>query len=216
MSDKTGIIKINETAEKYIQAVSAKLHLQIEGENFFYGNAALEKSAEVKSLVESLKQAGIGAENVMIKDVSLQTEAGIFSKSSKATYKIAVNVKDLGLMSEALGAITGQKNCQLISTEWTYDEDEARIELARQALIKAKRKADSMAEAVGYKIVGIKECSDTYQEMPKQPYNYALIAQQSKSRGGFSMGSADIGTEFQNENKVSAQVFVEFIIEKGD
>lgn len=216
MTEKSGIIKISETAEKYIQAVSAKLHLQIEGENFFYGNAALEKSVEVKNLVESLNQIGVTAENILIKDVSLQTDSGIFSKSSKATYKIAVLIKDLRLMSEALGVITSQKNCQLVSTEWWFDEDEVRIELAREALIKAKRKADSMAEAVGYKIVGIKECVDSYKELPKQPLSYQMMAPQSKARGGFSFGSADIGTEFQNENKVSAQVFVEFIIEKDE
>lgn len=214
MSEKTGIIKINETAEKYIQAVSAKLHLQIEGENFFYGNAALEKSAEVKSLVESLKEIGVAPENVMIKDVSLQTDTGIFSKSSKATYKIAVNIKDLGLMSEALGAITGQKNCQLMTTEWIFDEDEAHLELAREALVKAKRKADSMAEAVGYKIVGIKECSDTYRELPKEQFG-GFAPQAARGRAD-SFAPANIGTEFRSENKVSAQVFVEFIIEKGD
>lgn len=214
-ADATGIIKISETAEKYIKAAAAKLHLQITGENFVYGNAALEKSAEVKSLVDDLNQIGVGGENVMVKDVSVQTETGFFNKSSKGTYKITVHVKDLELMPNALGAVAEQKNCRLTLTEWIFDEDEARIELAREALVKAKRKADSMADAVGYKIVGIKNCSDVYNELPKsQPA--AADYQMLRARADYAAAPTDIGTGFQNENKVSAQVFVEFIISKNE
>ncbi len=151
-----GVLKISETAERNINVVAAKLHLEISGENFIYGNAALEKSGEVKSLVVDLKDVGIGGENVSVKDVVLQTETGFFSKSSKGTYKIVVRVEDLALMPNALGAIAAQKNCRLGRTEWVFDEDEARLELAREALVRAKRKADTMAEAVGYRIIGIK------------------------------------------------------------
>ena len=212
--DKTGIIKISETAEKYVQAESAKLHLQITGENFFYGNAAREKSVEVKSLVEDLDKIVIGGEDILVKDVSLQTETGIFNKSSKGVYRLVVRVKDLTLMAEALGAIASQKNCQLIFTEWIFSEDAARFELAREALIKAKRKADLMAEAVGYKITGIKNCSDTYNEL-KTPLTLAEGFRVAKLKTDPAAGAADIGTQFQNENKVSAQVIVEFFIERS-
>lgn len=215
-ADTTGILKISETAEKHIKAVSAKLHLQIAGENFVYGNAALEKSVEVKSLVDDLNQIGISGENVMVKDVTVQTETGFFNKSSKGIYKIAVHVKDLELMPSALGAIAEQKNCRLTLTEWIYDEDEARIELARAALVKAKRKADSMADAVGYKIVGIKTCSDVYNELLKSPSLSTDTERLMKAQVNTFAAPTDIGTQFQNENKVSAQVFVEFIITKNE
>ena len=209
-NDKTGILKISETAERFINAVSAKLHLEISGENFIYGNAALDKSVEVKNLVEDLKQVGV--ENILVKDVAIQTETGFFNKSSKGTYKIVVRVEDLELMPDALGAVAAQKNCRLSFTEWIFNEDEARIELAREALVKAKRKADQMAEAVGYQIVGIKSCSDVYNELPKsQPFSESFSGIRAKRQ----IDSADIGAQFQNENKVSSQVFVKFIITKS-
>ena len=206
-------MKISETVEQFINAVSAKLHLEISGENFVYGNAALEKSAEVKNLVEDLKQVGIGVENVLVKDVSIQTDTGFFSKSSKGTYKIVVRVEDLELMPNALGAIAAQKNCRLNFTEWIFNEDEARIELARQALVKAKRKADEMAQAVGYEIIGIKSCSDVYNELPKSEPISEDFSRMAMRR---QISTTDIGAQFQNENKVSAQVFVEFIISKNE
>ncbi len=210
-TNETGILKISETAERNINAVAAKLHLEISGENFIYGNAALEKSGEVKSLVVDLKQAGIGGENVSVKDVMLETETGFFNKSSKGNYKIVVRVEDLALMPNALGAIATQKNCRLVRTEWIFDEDEARLELAREALVKAKRKADAMTEAVGYEISGIKSCFDVYQELPKPvPFSEDSSMERAKRQ----MATAEIGTQFQNENKVSTQVFVEFIIAK--
>ncbi len=213
--EKTGIIKISEKAETEVKAVSAKLHLEITGENFIYGSAALEKSAEVKSLVDDLKQIGIGGENVMVRDVSVQTETGFFNKSSKGTYKIVVHVENLELMPHALGAVAEQKNCRLSFVEWIFNEDEARIELAREALIKAKRKADSMANAVGYKIVGIKSCADVYDELPKPKSNSENFGMM-RARADYAAAPVDIGTQFQNENKVSAQVFVEFIIAESE
>ena len=190
-NEKIGILKISETAEQFINAVSAKLHLEISGENFVYGSAALEKSAEVKNLVEDLRQVGIGVENIFVKDVQVQTETGFFNTSSKGTYKIVVRVEDLELMPNALGAIARQKNCRLGFTEWIFDEDEARVELAREAMIKAKRKADAMAEAVGYKIVGIRTCSDVYNELPK-PISEEFPVMETKKR----VAPADIGAQF--------------------
>ncbi len=213
-TDRTGILKISEIAEQFINAVSAKLHLEISGENFVYGNAALEKSAEVKNLVEDLRQVGIGVENIFVKDVHVQTETGFFNTSSKGTYKIVVRVGDLELMPNALGVIARQKNCRLDFTEWIFDEDKARVELAREAMVKAKRKADAMAEAVGYKIVGIRTCSDVYNELPKpEPMISAAFAGESLKR---RVAPADIGAQFQNENKVSAQISVEFFIGKNE
>lgn len=207
MSENKGIIKIAEKAEKYIRAVSAKLHLQISGANFFYGNAALEKADEVKSLVEDLAKVGFDGKNIFVKDVTLESDSGIFGKSTKSTYQLDLNVENLDLMGEVLGVVAAQKNCQLRFTEWVFDEDAARLELAKEALIKAKRKADAMAEAVGYKIVGIKECADVYYPLQKD-------VMRDFAEQGFALRAAKIGAEFQNENKVSAEVSVEFFIER--
>ncbi len=152
---------------------------------------------------------------MLVKDVSVKTETGFFNKSSKGTYKIVVRVENLQLIPHALGAIAEQKNCRLNFIEWIFNEDEARVEVAREALIKAKRKADVMASAVGYKIVGIKNCSDEYVELPKPKSNAANYGMMRAS-ADFAAEPMNIGTEFQNENKVSARVFVEFIIVENE
>ena len=43
-----GIIKVTEKQSAEIEAYGAKLYIYIHGENLVYGNAALEKSVEVK------------------------------------------------------------------------------------------------------------------------------------------------------------------------
>lgn len=134
------------------------------------------------------------------------------NKSSKGTYKIAVCVGDLALMPNALGAIAAQKNCRLGFTEWIFNEDEVRIELAREAFVRAKRKADAMAEAVGYEVIGIKSCSDVYNKLPKsEPISEDFSAMRMRRK----IDIADIGAQFQHKNKVSAQVFVKFVISKN-
>jgi len=218
--ENAGNIRISETQETEINANAAKLHISITGENFVYGNAALEKSVEVKNLVEDLKKLGLTDENFAVKSVSVKTETGFFAKSSKGIYQIAVHVKDLSLLSNVLGVVAGQKNANLISLEWIFDEDESRLELARQVLIKAKRKADLMAEAVGYTIVGIKNCSDSYVSPPETHNVNFGVAPPMMARARFSEAEsyapADIGTQFRGEKKISAQVTVDFIVVKTD
>ena len=133
-----GILRISETSEKEITASSAKLHLSIAGENFVFGNAALEKSREVKRLVDDLKTADIKDEHLFVSSVNIQTESGFFAKSSKATYKLCVDIHDLALLSQVWGVVSNQKQVEMERLEWDYDEDTARLELSRETMQKQK------------------------------------------------------------------------------
>lgn len=219
--ENTGIIKISETHETEISANSAKLNITITGENFIYGNAALEKCAEVKNLVEALKTLGVTDDCLTVESVSSYTETGIFTKQSKGIYKIVVRVENLALLSSVLGAIAEQKNCHLEMLEWVFEEDEARFEATKQALVKAKRKADLMAEVLDYKITGIKNCWDSHQaqqEVPNvffgQPKAAPMMA---RSRfGSDSVAQMDIGTVFRGEKQILVTVTVEFLVSKTE
>lgn len=220
--ENTGILKISETEEAEIVADSVKFDFTITGENFVYGNAALEKCAEVKHLVEELKKLGVADDCFTVKSVYVKTETEFFGKTSKGSYQIVVHIKDLAQLSNALGAITAAKNCSLGSLEWVFDEDETKLELARQALLKAKRKADLMAEAIGYKITGIRTCSDSYSTATDRYQNNVMFAPQAaapQSHGGFGGAprvSVDIGTQFRGEKKIQTVVSAEFLIAKSD
>ena len=49
-----GILKVTEREAGEIEASAVKIGITVEGENLLYGNAALEKCAEVKKTVERL------------------------------------------------------------------------------------------------------------------------------------------------------------------
>ena len=50
---------------------------------------------------------------------------------------------------------------------WIYDEEPVKLQLIQDAMVKAKEKAEEMVSSVGYKIAGIRTCSDSY-EIPNQ------------------------------------------------
>jgi uncharacterized protein YggE len=208
-----GILRISETSEKEITASSAKLHLSITGENFVFGDTALEKSREVKRLVDDLKTAGIKDENLFVSSVSVQTESGFFAKSSKATYTLRVDVHDLALLSQLLGVVSNQKQVEMERLEWVYDEDTAQEGLSREAMQKAKRKADAMAEAVQYRVVGLRSASDSH-ELPD--YRDVRLMKQDFAAGMMRSREApplDIGTEFRASITLKVTVSVEFLIQ---
>lgn len=215
--ENQGIIKISESEETAIGASAAKVHLRVAGENFVYGNAALEKTVELKNLVQELKQLGVNDEDFAVKSVSVQTESGFFAKTSKGVYQIQAKVQDLSLLSNVLGAIATQKNAALVNLEWIFDEDETRLELARLALLKAKRKAELMAETIGCTITGVRSCSDSSNAPTVETKNFDagfdFAASPAKSRA--RQATADIGTEFRGEKTVSVRIYVEFIIVKN-
>ena len=51
------------------------------------------------------------------------------------------------------------------SLRWEYDDDAEKLHLIEDAVKKAKHKAEQMMEVIGYTVVGIRSCSDSY-KMP--------------------------------------------------
>lgn len=220
---ENGLIRISEKQETTLVAHGARLHLVVQGTNFVFGNAALERCAEVKHLVEQLQAAGIPAADFAVKSVVMEVESGLLSKASKGVYNIAVTVNDTALLGQCLGAVAAQKHCKLQTLEWLFDDDDAKIELARSAMAKAKRKADAMLEAVGYRVGGIRSCSDSY-EVPVQNVHLNFESSQNdmldalKPKSEFAgraarYAPADIGTELRGEKTITAIVSVDFIIQ---
>lgn len=216
-----GILKLTEQEIGEVEAHSVKIGLTVEGENFLYGNAAFEKCAEVKKAVDRLKavEPEVG---IYVKSVQVKSESGWFSKSSKGVYQLEVVLKNLIKLNEILGIVMDMDNVKMNCLEWVFNDDDAKIELIKKAMAKAKKKAEAMVSVVGYKIIGIRACSDSY-DIPntnvtirapsKDCRDIKKRAMQSQILDA-SFADIDIGTEMKGKKEITAIVSLEFVIDK--
>ena len=65
------------------------------------------------------------------------------------------------------------------AVKWDYEEDECKLTLIKQAVKKAKHKADEMMAVIDYAVVGIRSCSDSYQ-LPT--INEVILSQMGNSK----------------------------------
>lgn len=213
-----GVIKVSETEKTEIMASSAKLHITVEEQNFIFGNAVLEKCEEVKRLVTDIKNFGVEDKDITVKNVYFDIESGLFSKSSVGKYKIAIAIAKLQSLGDILGSIAVQKTVRLDRLEWIFgQENEQKLELSKQAIVRAERKARAMVEAIGFKIIGIKSCSDSI-DFPTDALevNFDRIygSGDSARRRRAASAQMDIGTDFKATKEISATVTVEFTIDR--
>lgn len=218
-----GILKVTEHERGEVEANSVKIGITVEGENFLYGNAAIEKCQEVKKTVEKLKtvEPEIG---IYIKSVRVKSESGWFTKSSKGIYELELNLKTLAKVNEVMGVILDMSNVSMNSLEWIFEEDEIKLDLIKKAMVKAKKKADAMTAAVGQKVVGIRSCSDSYDipnlnvtmrnSAPDLCDHKSMRARSRVVDSCMELSSADIGTEMRGKKEISAIASVEFLISK--
>jgi len=216
-----GILKVTERELSEVEAHTVKIGITVEGENFLYGNAAFDKCEEVKETVEKLKELEPEI-SIYVKSVYVKSESGWFSKSSKGIYRLEVIPTDLSKINEILGIILDMKNVNMNSLEWVFNDDEIKIELIKKAMIKAKAKAEAMTDVVGYKIVGIRSCSDSY-EIPNvnvtlrsssdEFHDEMRVLKRTRSRAS-AKPTADIGTEMKGKKEITAIASVEFIIDQ--
>jgi hypothetical protein len=213
-----GILKVTEREVGEIEASAVKIGITVEGENLLYGNAALEKCAEVKRTVERLKIVDPEV-LVHVKSVLIKSESGWFSKSSKGVYCLELTLKHLDKMNELLGVILDIPNVTMNSLEWVFEEDLVKIALIKKAMAKAKLKAEAMSSAVAHHVVGIRACSDSY-DIPnvnatvRSPLSNSSAGRMLRARGATSVPTADIGTEMKGKKEIVAVASVEFIIAK--
>jgi hypothetical protein len=86
-------------------------------------------------------------------------------------------------------------------------------------MAKAKKKADAMMAVVGYRVVGIRACSDSY-EIPKvnitfrTPISDLGEVVSLKARSWKAGPNIDIGTEIKGKKEITAIASVEFTIDK--
>lgn len=212
-----GVLKVQETAEAEIDASRAFVMIQVKSQKVAFGNAALSASDDLKAVIEKIKQVDDSIE-IDTESVSTESGSGLFGKNSSALYTLKLTITELDKIGQVLGICSDGKNISVKSVRWDYDEDGPKLELIKEAMKKAKHKADEMMSVINYEIVGIRSVSDSYQ-MP-QPrelvLNAALPMAASMARSKASSANIDIGTEFKSKKTISALCNVEFLVkEKG-
>lgn len=213
-----GILRVSETEKTEIEAARAFVRIGVASEKIMFGNAAMAASEDLKAVISKLKTV---SENLEIdtEAVSIASNSGIFGKNSLAHYTIKLTVKDLSVLGAILGICSEGKKIIVNSLTWDYDEDEAKLKLIKSALRKAKKKADEMMAEIGYTVIGIRSCSDSYQtpnigEIIIGGPNAFQVDEIGLERGRAraAMRSVDIGTQFKSRKEISATCTIEFLV----
>ena len=212
-----GILRVTARESTQVPAVSAKLHLRIEGETFVMGNAVTQRSREVRELVTALKTFGITDEDVSVEGVQAKLNQGLLAKDTKVTFNLTVQARDISMIGDLLAAVANARHAKLERIEWVFDDEEIAVELSGKAMAKAQRKASAMAAAIGHAVVGIRAASDSL-ELPDisdvvlHDADLMLMQRARVPKGG----SVDLGTEFKATREITAVVSAEFVVKPKD
>jgi uncharacterized protein YggE len=206
-----GILRVTTRESTQVPALSAKLHLRIEGETFVMGNAVTQRSREVRELVTALKTFGISDEDVSVEGVQAKLNQGLLSKGTKVTFKLIVLARDISAIGDLLGAVANARHAELERIEWVFDDDEIALELSSKAMAKAHRKASAMAAAIQYAVIGIRSASDSL-ELPDISDVILHDAEPMMMQRARVSKSVDLGTEFKATREITAVVSAEFIV----
>jgi Protein of unknown function (DUF541) len=209
------ILRVSAKASQEIIASLAKLHFGVEGETFLFGNAALDRSRILKELVTKFKELGATDADFNVKSVSARVDSGLLGKSSKADFKLELIVSDFSKLPDFLGVIASTKNVQLEQLEWIFETDAVMLELSATAMKKAFDKAQAMANAVGHRVLGIRNASDSSQ-MPEriQTLNFGGDWMNQEIARASAKSRVSIGTEFKATRELTSEVSAEFYLEK--
>lgn len=215
-----GVLRVSETASGEISATKAAILLNVKSETLMFGNAAVTASEDLKAAVDRIKKVD---DAVTIETVSVTTESstGVFGKNSTALYSIKLTVTDFTKLGEILGICSEGKQISVNALKWEYDDEAEKLRLIKEAVKKAKHKAEQMMEVIGYSVVGIRSCSDSY-KMPNigemiisQPIGGDSSLKRSRSRAAASP-TLNIGVQFQNKKELSATCTVEFLVKENN
>lgn len=193
-------------------ATGARLHLRVEGETFVMGNAAREKAREVGELVSALQSAGLDPQGIEVQGVRLGSATGLLGKNQKVAFHLVAALRPEQLPA-ALGAVAAQRNARVQQLEWQFDDFEASVVLAAQAMQKARRKADAIAQAAGQRVTGVHGASDSW-SMPSAHLELDLPGAPTMQRVRAVQSSPlDVGVEYSATQELEVTLTVDFTLD---
>ncbi len=213
-----GILRVSETAETEIEAKKAFVVINVTSEKLLFGNAAITASDDLKTVIDKTKAISETVE-VETESVAIETNSNIFGKNSAATYTVKLIVNELDKLGSILGICSEGKRIKIRSVIWDYDDEEEKLSLIKEAVKKAKNKADQMMETIGYSVTGIRSCSDSYKMPNIGEVVLNELSAKAESRATLrakNVGNpvVNIGTEFKSKKQIAATCTVEFLIQE--
>jgi hypothetical protein len=214
-----GTIRVTEEAKTTIDASSVKLHIAIEGDNFIFGNAAIEKCSDVKTAVVKIQSIDENA-TISVDAVLIRSDTGWFTKATKGSYKLTVRLLDLAKINDMLGALMELKNVSLESIEWEYKDFNEKIAMSKEAARKCQDKAEAVITGLGKRLIGIHSCSDSYElsedDGIHNPCGGSSISSERKTFRRAVASPVDFGTSVRGKKDITAVFTIEYYIDNKE
>lgn len=212
MENPIDTITVRASASEEVYADRADLLVSVRGSSLVTGGAALTKAQEVRQLVQDLARVGLPEQAVTLRSVTAETSSSVIGKSSSANYQLRVRTS-LDNLANVLGAITAQKNAQIVSTTWLYaDLDAVQDGLLRQGLARARAKAELIAQSLGSALDRVHTATESLHDQEEGRPFYPQAAMVKASRNTRSLTSEDLGMDVTHAKRITAEVEVVYRI----
>ena len=201
-----GLLRVNVDHLVRISATSARVHARVRGSSLVATGVAGRKAAEVRDVVAALAARGISEDAVEVAGVRLTTSEGRILHSQSVDIQLVVTANP-DQLPDVLGVLADRPGVAVENLEWVYDEFEASITAAAEAMKKARRKAEAIAAAAGLEVTGITTASDSW-SMPQAQVQFAGEGMMYAARA--SAAPLDLGVEINATTELSTHLSVDF------
>ena len=201
-----GLLRVSVDHVVRISATSARVHARVRGSSLVASGVAGRKAAEVRDVVAALAVRGISEDAVEVAGVRLTTSEGRILHSQSVDIQLVVAATP-DQLPDVLGVLADRPGVAVENLEWVYDEFEASITAAAEAMKKARRKAEAIAAAAGLEVTGITTASDSW-SMPQAQVQFAGEGMMYAARD--SAAPLDLGVEINATTELSTHLSVDF------
>jgi uncharacterized protein YggE len=201
-----GLLRVSVDHLVRISATSARVLARVRGSSLVATGVAGRKAAEVRDVVSALAARGISEEAVEVAGVRLTTSEGRILHSQSVDIQLVVTANP-DQLPDVLGVLADRPGVAVENLEWVYDEFEASITAAAEAMKKARRKAEAIAAAAGLEVTGITTASDSW-SMPQAQVQFAGEGMMYAARA--SAAPLDLGVEINATTELSTHLSVDF------
>lgn len=201
-----GVLRVSVDHVVRISATSARVHARVRGSSLVASGVAGRKAAEVRDVVAALAARGISEDAVEVAGVRLATSEGRILHTQSVDIQLVVQAST-DQLPDILGVLADRPGVAVENLEWVYDEFEASIAGAAEAMKKARRKAEAIAASAGLEVTGIAMASDSW-SMPQAPVQFAGESMMYAARA--SSAPLDLGVEINATTELSTHLSVDF------
>lgn len=201
-----GLLRVSVDHVVRISATSARVQARVRGSSLLATGVAARKAAEVRDVVAALAAGGISEDAVEVAGIRLTTSEGRILHSQSVDIQLVVTA-DPDQLPDVLGVLADRPGVAVENLEWVYDEFEASITAAAEAMKKARRKAEAIAAAAGLEVTGIATASDSW-SMPQAQVQFADEGMMYAARA--SAAPLDLGVEINATTELSTHLSVDF------